>query len=456
MRKPAEAPGPVLVVDDDPNHLKVLTGLLRLEGLECLAAGGVDAALPIVEREPLALVITDLVMPGRSGLDLLAHCRERRPALPVILVSGQGDVESAVAAMKRGAYDFITKPVDEDELLAVVRKALAEARKDGELVSAYFEPARGGFPDVVGSSPALAKILETVARVGPTDATVFISGETGVGKEMIVKALHAASPRRNRPLVKLNCAAIPETLAESELFGHERGAFTGAATAKPGRFELADQGTLFLDEIGEMPLPLQAKLLGVLQDRAFERVGGVATIRVDVRVIAATNRDLAADVKAGRFRADLFYRLNVVPIHVPPLRERREDVAPLAAAFLARFARRHGKGPLHILPEAVACLVRYDWPGNIRELENAVERMVLMADSDAIGPGLLPAEIVGGAAAAGGHGTLREKCGGILEVSERQMILEALEKTGQNRTRAAELLGIGRRTLQNKIRAYGI
>jgi transcriptional regulator with PAS, ATPase and Fis domain len=309
--------------------------------------------------------------------------------------------------------------------------------------------------DVIGRAPAIEQILQTVRKIAATDSTVLITGETGVGKELIARAVHLLSDRRNHAFIKVNCAAIPETLLESELFGYEKGAFTGAVASKPGRFELAHLGTLFLDEIGEMPLALQSRLLGVLQDKSFERVGGVKVVAVDMRIVAATNRDLPAEVREGRFRSDLFYRLNVVPIHVPPLRERRDDVPALVDHFLKRAAAKHRRKVSGVAPEAMAAFLRHDWPGNIRELENVLERMVLLGDTDVLGLDSIPPEIRGTFSAAKGA-DLKESVGLISQAAEKQMVIEALERTGRNRTKAAKLLGISRRTLQNKIREYGL
>lgn len=447
--------GPVLIVDDDRNLLKVIKGLLASEGIEALTAGGVDEALLIVHGREVSLIITDLRMPGKSGMDLLELCRAHRPAVPVVMVTAHGDIETAVTAMKRGAYDFITKPFDEQEFVNVVRMSLSESEKNRELISSYFDAGRQSYAEVIGQTPAIGRVMETVRKVATTDATVLITGETGVGKELIAKALHASSDRRDHPFVKVNCAAIPDTLAESELFGYERGAFTGAAVSKPGRFELAHRGTIFLDEIGDMAPAMQSRFLGVLQDREFTRVGGVKTIKVDLRVIAATNRDLDTDVPAGRFRADLLYRLKVVPIHVPALRERREDIPRLVGHFLEKCSARHRKAPPRVLPEVLAALTGYDWPGNIRELENVVERMVLLAEIEALGLDQVPAEIRG-LAPSGEAGSFREKLDDVSHAAEKQMLLEALGKTDGNRTKAAQLLGISRRTLQNKIKEYGL
>ena len=445
----------ILIVDDDRNVCRVLGDLLERTGFHVLTAYDVETALPIIEGQDLEVIITDLKMPGKSGMDLLSLSRERKPAVPVIMISAFGNVEAAVSAIKKGAHDFITKPFDEDELLNVVKKALSESQKNRELVSAYFENRKGGLPDFIGTTPAIQQVLETVRKIAPTDSTVLITGETGVGKELVAQAIHLQSHRRNHPWVKVNCAAIPESLLESELFGYERGAFTGAVTSKPGRFEIAHPGTLFLDEIGEIPLHLQAKLLGVLQDKAFERVGGIKTIKLDVRIIAATNRSLSSEVHSGRFRSDLFYRLNVVPLHIPPVRERRADLIPLVDHFLKKFAGKHRKGTVHISPEVMASFSQYDWPGNIRELENVIERMLLMTDADTLVADHLPDELRGQAVMAP-DSTLKEKMGHISQITEKQMIIEALNKTNQNRTQAAEVLGISRRTLQNKIKEYGL
>jgi DNA-binding NtrC family response regulator len=445
----------ILVVDDDRNHLKVITALLAREGFDTLTAPDVDAALSLIEQQDFHLIISDLKMPGKSGIDLLVLSRELKPAVPVIMVTAHGDIDTAVAAMKLGAYDFIVKPVDEHELLHAVDKALSEHSANLALLSSYFDRTDRFSPDVIGTSPAMLQVLQAVNKIAPTDSTVLITGETGTGKEVIAKAIHAASPRKDRPFVKVNCAAIAETLAESELFGHERGAFTGAQASKPGRFELAHEGTIFLDEIGDMPLLLQTRLLAVLQDKQIERVGGVRTIPVNIRIIAATNHDLQNRIKEGAFRSDLFYRLNVVPVHLPPLRERPDDIALLVRHFTKRAAGRHRKSVPDLHPSALAALTGYDWPGNIRELENLIERMVLMADSSVLGTELLPRELLG-PAPEHTPSALREIVGGITRSAEKQMIIDALNRTDQNRTKAAEVLGISRRTLQNKIKEYGL
>ncbi|TNF47164.1 sigma-54-dependent Fis family transcriptional regulator [bacterium] len=444
-----------LVVDDNPNVCRFLKDFLQKEGFDVFVATNVEEAIPIADKEKLDLVITDLKMPGKSGLDLVTYCKKIRPRMPVIMISAYGNIEAAVTAMKKGAYDFITKPVNEDELLIVIKKALSESSKNEELVDDYFASAEDFTPEFIGSTPAVHEILDTIRKIGPTDSTVLITGETGVGKELVARAIHMSSRRKGKPFVKVNCAAIPETLIESELFGYEKGAFTGAVINKPGRFEIAGMGTLFLDEIGEIPPHLQVKLLTVLQDKSFERVGGVKTIKVDMRIIAATNRDLKEAVESGQFRSDLFYRLNVVPIHIPPLRERRDDLASHVEYFLGRFAAKHGKGDMELSREIMPAMISYSWPGNIRELENIMERMVLMSEGGEIGYEHLPPEIKGSEPLPESH-TLKGTVDSIYRSTEKQLIEDALEKTDQNRTKAAKLLGISRRTLQNKIKEYDL
>jgi len=445
----------ILVVDDDRNVCRVLKDLLERAGFEVLTAPDVDAAVPILKQQDLDLIVTDLKMPGKSGMDLLSLCHEARPAVPVIMMTAYADVEAAVTAMKKGAYDFITKPFDENELLNVAKKAFGESKKNKELLSSYFDEASPFITEIIGKTPGIQQVLRMAQKIARTDSTVLITGETGVGKELIARAIHSASQRKSHPFVKVNCAAIPDTLLESELFGHEKGAFTGAVTNKPGRFEIAHQGTLFLDEIGEIPLHLQTKLLGVLQDKSFERLGGVKTMKVDVRIITATNQDLSSAVQSGTFRSDLFYRLNVVPIHVPPLRERKDDLIPLVNYLLDKFVSKYGKKTGAIPPEVMATFINYDWPGNIRELENVMERMVVMSETDSLSLDQVPPEIRGVVSTTEAS-TLKEKIETLSQVTEKQMIIDALNKTNQNRTQAAKLLGISRRTLQNKIKEYGL
>ncbi len=444
----------ILVVDDDQNIRKILRDLLDKEGFSVSTASDVDKALPFIDAQDLDLIVTDLKMPGKSGMDLLTLCREKRPAVPVIMITAFGNVEAAVMAMKKGAYDFITKPFDENELLNVIEKAISESEMNEELLSNYFDQETQ-FSQIIGRTPVIQQIFQIIKKIAPTDSTVLITGETGVGKELVAREIHSGSQRRDHPFVKVNCAAIPESLLESDLFGHEKGAFTGAVTTKPGRFEIAHKGTILLDEIAEMPLHLQAKLLGVIQDKSFDRVGGVKTIKVDIRMIAATNQDLQTAIQAGKFRSDLFYRLNVVPIHIPPLRERKDDLIPLVDYLLKRFTGKHLKKIKNVSPEVMATFANYDWPGNIRELENVLERMVIMSETDTLTIHQLPAEIRGTFRNVEAP-TLKEKVDGISQLTEKQMIIDALNQTNQNRTKAAKLLSISRRTLQNKIKEYGL
>jgi two-component system response regulator AtoC len=445
----------ILVVDDDPNICAVLQGLLVRKGFSSVTASDVDQAEQIIGNEKVSCVITDLQMPGRSGMDLISVCRREKPGMPVIMITAHGNVDTAVQAMRAGAYDFITKPFDETELLNVVMKSLSEEAGNQDLVSTFFEDSDEPFPGFVGRSPAFTDIIKIIKKIGPTDSSVLITGETGVGKELVSRALHMTSKRNKNPFIKVNCAAIPETLVESELFGHEKGAFTGAVVSKPGRFELADGGTLFLDEIGDVPLHVQVKLLTVLQDHSFERVGGISTLNVDLRIIAATNKDLTTEVREGRFRSDLYFRLNVVPIEVPPLRDRVEDMGMQTNYFLEKFADKHDRPNITMAPEIIAAFAAYPWPGNVRELENVVERMILLSDGDVLGPDLLPAEIGRTEQVTTDRGSLTDTIDGLSAATEKQMIQDALRKTDNNRTRAAKLLGVSRRTLQNKIKKYG-
>ena len=450
-----EIAGKVLIVDDHPNVLVILQDLLEREGFKVLTSGNYDEALPFVEGEDLDVIITDLKMPGKSGMDLLNYSRKRRPDIPIVIISGHGDIESAVTAMKNGAFDFISKPVDEIELIHVVRRALSESGFNREIVSDFFEEREDFDPGFIGSTPAVEEIFRIVGKIAPTDSTVLITGETGVGKELIARSLHLGSPRKEAPFIKVHCAAIPETLVESELFGFEKGAFTGAISPKPGRFELADGGTLFLDEVGEIPLPVQVKLLAALQDRAFERVGGVKTRKIDIRIVAATNQNLHTMVNEGSFRPDLFYRLNVVPISIPPLRERKDDIPLQAKHFLEKFALRYGKMIESIPDEIITAFLAYSWPGNTRELENTMERLVLLSDGPVLDFTNMPAEIVTDGLPEPAE-DFKGRVGNATSAAEKHLIHEALEKAAGNRTRAADILGISRRTLYKKMKEYNL
>jgi nitrogen regulation protein NR(I) len=455
---PLERPcceGRVLVVDDEANMRRVLSALVRREGFETVEAANGVAALEILDEEKVDAVLTDLKMPQMNGIELLAEVRRRRVGIPVILLTAHGTIGSAVEALKRGAFDFLTKPFEPDEIRQVVAKAVATRKL--EEAETHIEPDEDPDRLLLGRSPALRAVKQVIERVAPTTATVLIGGESGTGKELVARSLHLHSGRHEQPFVKVNCAAIPEGLIESELFGHEKGAFTGASVRKPGRFELADGGTLFLDEIGEMPLPAQPKLLRAIQEGRFYRVGGTGTISVDVRIVAATNRDLEEEVRTGRFREDLFYRLNVVPVTLPTLSERREDVPSLAEFFLRRVVERLGVGARALSAEALSTLARHDWPGNIRQLENTIERAALLSDGPSIEVDDLPAEIARPCEELTDPGaSLRERVRSATRRIEREAIVEALAATQGNVTRAAEQLGLSRRGLQLKMKELAI
>jgi two-component system, NtrC family, response regulator AtoC len=459
----------VLVADDELNMRRVLEAMLRREGYDVItAANGVEAIGGMATKGGVHTVITDLKMPGLDGMGLLKRLTAEYPDVPVVMITAHGSVESAVEAVKLGAFDYLEKPFEQEQIRQVVAKALntyALARRDARPE----EPSgQHGRFRLVGQSPAIRTIYGVVEKVANTPSTVLISGESGTGKELIARALHENSSRHAGPFIKINCAAIPKTLMESELFGYDKGAFTGAVGAKPGRFELAHGGTLFLDEIGEIPIEMQVKLLRVLQESEFERVGGIKTIKVDVRLVTATNRDLLAEVGAGAFREDLFYRLNVVPIHIAPLRERREDIPLLADHFIAKFNGRLKKEIASITPEAIERLIAYQWPGNIRELENLMERTMLFCEGPAIRVSDLPVEVTGASPSAaatspaGDEGgrpapeSLKEAVRAETERVERELIQKALDATGGNVTQAARKLKISRKSLQTKMKELGL
>jgi DNA-binding NtrC family response regulator len=449
----------VLVVDDEAGVRESLRMVLQ-GTCEVVLAGGVDEALRALAASPPDLVLLDLVMPGRSGFELLEQVAELPAAPPVVVLTGTTALATAVEAMQRGAVDYLTKPFEVEALRIKVRRLLerrALEREVEELRARVEERERLG--DLLGASEVMQEVFRTIRRVADSRVTVLIRGESGTGKELAARAIHALGPRRAGPFVAVSCAGIPETLIESELFGHERGAFTDARERRTGRFEQASGGTLFLDEIGELAPGVQAKLLRALQERRIDRLGGTQPIEVDVRVLAATHRNLERDVAAGRFRADLFYRIHVVPLELPPLRERPGDVGRLAAHFLARARAEAGRGPARFSRAALAALERYAWPGNVRELANAVERAVALAEGEAIEPGDLPPALVQAAQA----GELREavRAGelGLEEATaalERSLLLEALERTAWNQTRAAELLRLTRRALKLKMDRHGL
>lgn len=443
----------ILVVDDEKNIREGLGEFLRLDGYEVVLASDGSEGAKAVERGEIDLVITDLRMPGLSGSELLRRVTGQYPSVPVIVLTGHGTVEDAVSAMRIGAYDFITKPVNLEHLSLLIKRALERrelSRQNQELLREVENQKRSS--SIVGKSPSIQRIFELVRRVAPTRASVLITGESGVGKELVADALHNLSPRADKPFVKVHCAALAESLLESELFGHEKGAFTGAVARKKGRFELSNEGSLFLDEIGEINQNVQIKILRVLQEKRFERVGGEDTIEVDVRVIAATNRDLKEEIAKGTFREDLYYRLNVVNIDVPPLRERKDDIPLLAGAFLREFAEDNGKDIAGFDPKARAALYAYSWPGNVRELRNCMESAVVMSSGALITLDDLPP----GVRSVAEESVIRIAPGSSLAEAERVMIRETLAAQGGNKSRTAEILGIGRKTLYQKLQEYGL
>jgi len=451
-----EPAGTVLVVDDDVAVGTVLVGLLRQAGMTATHVPGGEAALRALADDPADVVVTDLRMPGMDGMQLLAAIVARWPGLPVIVLTAHGTVALAVDAMRAGAADFLLKPFDREQIVYVVEKAMHAARHAAEQPAAA--PAAG--PAIVAESAAAREVNALLARAAKSNATVLVRGESGTGKELAARAIHAQSPRAGGPFVALHCAALPDTLLESELFGHEKGAFTGAACRKPGRIEVADGGTLFLDEIGDVPLHTQVKLLRVLQERSFERVGGTQTVHVDVRVVAATHRDLDAMVAAKTFREDLYYRINVVPVHLPPLRARVEDIEPLVVGFVRSFGAANGKPRISIEPAAIRRLEREPWPGNVRQLQNFAERLVVFADGDLVSledverqlPSPVASAVAQAPSAAAAPGTLDEH----RKVAEAAALRDALARVGGNRTRAARILGVSRRTLYNMLAEHGV
>jgi DNA-binding NtrC family response regulator len=449
----------VLVVDDDAAIGKVLCALLSQRGLETKWVGSGEEAVQELDARPWDLVLSDVRMPGMDGMALLDHASAKFPGLPIVLLTAHGSVALAVEAMKRGAADFVQKPFEKDEIGFVVTKALEGSRNKREAV-----PALVSDRSFVGESAAMKDVFATIRKVAASNATVLVRGETGTGKELVARALHETSPRKDEPFVRVHCAALPENLLESELFGYEKGAFTGATQQKPGRIELAHKGTLFLDEIGDISPAVQVKLLRVLQERELERLGGTKTVRVDIRVVAATHRDLERMIADGEFREDLFYRLNVVPLVIPPLRERTDDIARLVRHFVAELGPSCGRGAMTIEDGAVALLETQPWPGNVRQLQNFVERLVVLSDGSSIGradvereiaktvrPSDRPTPLVSTSTSSGDQSLDARR-----RESEKQALVNALTQSGNNRTRAARLLEVSRRTLYNKLREHGL
>ena len=447
----------ILIVDDDPNTLAQQARAFRMEGLEAVVADSAETALQRLRENGVDAVVSDVVMPGTSGLELLEAIRRERPDLPVVMISGQATIEIAVRATRSGAIDFLEKPVSAQKLLVTVQNAVRLRRLEEENVELRRQMGEG---EMLFRSPAMQRVASQVELVAPTDSAVCILGETGVGKELVARAVHRTSPRRDGPFIQLNCAAVPAELIESELFGHEKGSFTGAVSRHIGKFEAASGGTLFLDEIGDMPAPMQAKLLCVLQERQFERIGSHRMISADVRVVTATNKDIRRLIEAGQFREDLLHRIYVFPIAVPPLRERLEDLPLLAEHFAREIALRNNWKEARIAPEALERLARYGWPGNVRELRNVVERALILARGGEItGPGV--DELLGTSPAASGRtsgqfGFRGRPLKETMEEVERQVVLEALEHHGHQIAPTARSLGLERSHFYKKCRQLAI
>jgi two-component system nitrogen regulation response regulator NtrX len=444
-----------LIIDDEPGIREALRMTLKGGRIDCVLAEDGETGLAAIEgRNDLGVVFLDIRMPGRDGMDILKEIRALRPDLPVIMISGHGTIETAVGATKQGAYDFLEKPLDRDRVLLLARNGLEQARvhRENRLLKER-EAAR-----ILGTSAPIKELLAAIDRVAPTNARVLVTGENGTGKELVARRLHDLSPRANGPLVDVNCAAIPKELLESELFGHEKGSFTGAHQQKKGKFELADGGTLFLDEVGDMDLAAQAKVLRVIEQSRVERVGGAKPIEVNVRIIAATNKNLLEEVKAGSFREDLYYRLNVVELRCPPLRERREDIPILATAFLAEAVKRNATPPRLLADDALQALAREDWPGNVRQLRNVVEQLAILAPRETIVAEDVASIVRSGAPAAGpddpyrGARTFEE----FKDAAEKDFLVRRLEENGWNVKKTAELLGMQRSNLYKKLERYGI
>jgi DNA-binding NtrC family response regulator len=460
---PAET-APILLVEDKDSLRAMLRHALEAQGHAVVEAVDEPEASQLLASTQPSMVLSDLRLPAGDGFGVLRAAKDFDPDLPVVVMTAFGGIQDAVQAMKAGAMDFLAKPIDPDHLLLIVERALSRRRMAAEHVLLKEElAARNGAPRIIGEDPALKKVLGALQRAAGSDATVLLQGESGTGKELFARALHVLSARANGPFVAINCAAIPEHLLETELFGHEKGAFTGAVTRKPGRFELVHRGTLFLDEIGDLPLSLQAKILRALEERRFERVGGNVSLHVDVRVVAATNRNLKAAVAARQFREDLYFRLSVFPIDIPPLRERPGDVEILARHFVDRFSRELAKPTLVLTPDALAALQAYNWPGNVRELQNCIERAVILADDGAIHRKHLNLAFHAPPPVEPSHweridlsGTLDDVSRRVLAEVERRKLTQALRDAGGNKQRAAELLAVSLRTFLAKLKELGI
>jgi DNA-binding NtrC family response regulator len=445
----------ILIVEDEAKMRRLLELNLGDDGFTTLSAGDAETGLKLLQENGVDLVVTDLKLPGMSGLEFLQAVKRQNAALPVVVMTAFGTVETAVEAMKTGASDYVLKPFSLTEMRMVIHKELdvRNLREENRTLREALGK-KYSHPNIVSRSPKMQEVLATVERVAPTNSTVLLGGESGVGKDLIARAIHEKSRRASGPFLKINSTAIPENLLESELFGFEKGAFTGAVASKPGKFELADKGTLFLDEIGDVPPATQVKLLRVLQEREFERLGGTKTIKVDVRLIAATNRDLRAALEQGTFREDLYYRLNVVPIDIAPLRERKEDIPELVNLFITRFATDSGKAVASIAPAAMQILINYHWPGNVRELQNIIERACALAKGSVLEPADIHLDVRPAKAVNGAGGFLPD--GMTLEQWEDEMVQEALRRANGNKSQAARLLGLSRNALRYRLSKIGI
>jgi len=446
----------ILIIEDEAKMRRLLELNLGEDGFKTISAGDAETGLKLLASETVHLVLTDLKLPGMSGLEFLQTAKRQNAAVPIVVMTAFGSVETAVEAMKAGASDYVLKPFSLAEMRMVVHKELDHSRlreENRSLREALGE--KYSHPNIVARSPKMQEVLATVERVAPTNSTVLLGGESGVGKDLIARAIHEKSRRASGPFVKINSTAIPENLLESELFGYEKGAFTGAVTSKPGKFELADKGTLFLDEIGDVPAATQVKLLRVLQEREFERLGGTRTVKVDARLLAATNRDLRAALEQGTFREDLYYRLNVVPIDIAPLRERKEDIPDLANLFLARFANDSGRALRGISPAAMQVLVGHYWPGNVRELQNVIERACALAAGPELNVDDIQLDVPRHRASAGANERFLPD-GMTLDQWEDEMIREALKRASGNKSQAARLLGLSRNALRYRLSKIGI
>jgi two-component system response regulator AtoC len=437
----------ILVVDDEENMRRVLSQLLAKAGYTVHTASDAHDAMTVFRKQRIALVITDLVMPDVDGMTLLAKLKENEPSVPVIMITAYGTVDTAVAAMKKGAYDYVLKPFDNDEILYAVKKAIASEKYRGKKL---YRMKPGNL--LIGASPKMKHIYELVDKIADSMATVLIYGETGTGKELVAREIHNRSARSEGPFISVNCAALPDTLLESELFGYERGAFTGAVNSKPGRFELAAGGTILLDEIGDMSMLMQTKLLRVLEDKSVTRLGGTKSNEIDVRIITATNKEIEHACKNNEFRQDLYFRINVLNLKIPPLREHKEDIVDIARYFVEYYCKRDNRPARALTEDSIASMLAYDWPGNVRELENVIERAVVLSANDNIIPADLGFQPIEQASESSLKSSVRSTTAEI----EKQAIVRTLRETGGNRSKAARKLGISRRTLINKINLYKI